>query len=131
MSRNLPLGNLYGMASEARREKLTEELSRVNLQIRPDSKLCRGFINGDLGPEWSLQRVVHESALMHWLYNCTAYRSCLNEASKQWAPLFVCGADFRTFFRLVLVPGVKLHIINTHGGVPDVWPWLQWPRSSH
>ena len=113
------------MASETRRNDLQEALNRVNLQIRPDSKLCRSYIAGKLSHEWSLRRVVDESALMHWLYSCTLYPVYLAQASAHWRAYFFDTADFDAFFRCEIIPTVKLHTIRLHGGVPKVWPWLQ------
>lgn len=125
MSINLPVGDFRHMASDARRSKLTEAMNSVNLQIRPDSNLCRSFVDGELGDEWSVQKVAHESALMHWLYNCTLYPRHLREARSQWIQFFIHEVDFNLFFRRVVLPGVKLHVINMHGGVPLLWPWLR------
>lgn len=113
------------MASETRRDELTEALNRVNLQIRPDSKLCRSYIAGELSREWSLRRVVDESALMHWLYNCTRYPVYLAQARAHWGVYFFAPADFGAFFRCEIIPSVKLHTIRLHGGAPKVWPWLK------
>lgn len=126
MTGNIPL-NIppnHRMASNARKAKLTEALNRVNLQIRPDSKLCRSYVAGELPHEWSLQRVVDESALMHWLYNCTRYPVFLADARAHWKLCFACGADFDLFFRFEIIPSVKSHTVRLHGGVPAVWPWL-------
>ncbi len=117
------------MASETRRSELTEALNSVNLQIRPDSNLCRSYIAGDLSNEWSVQKVVDESALMHWLYNCTRYPIYLAQARAYWELYFFSPVEFDAFFRCEIVPSVKLDTIRIYGGVPKVWPWLKKHKS--
>ena len=61
-----------------RRNELQEALKKYGLQIRDDSKLCHGYIDGSL-KDWSLNDVVDMCRQMNWLFTHTNYEKRVHE----------------------------------------------------
>ncbi|ACH46779.1 unknown [Feldmannia species virus] len=125
------------MASEAdqfkaclNRKLLVQELSKLQLTLRPDSRLCSGFIEGTLDDRWDLERVVHECALMNWLFVYTDYPQRLEEAFRFFSDFLPTGKAVQAFVREKVQPVIKFGTISKCGGIPSRWPWLG-PASLH
>lgn len=112
------------MDPKDRHALLAEELSKVKLTIRPDSRLCSGFVNDSLGEDWPVDRVVAQCALMHWLYNYTRYPLIIRDATRHYSNFFTGSKDLHLFVRDSVQPHVKYDIYRAHGGIPSQWPWL-------
>ncbi len=115
------------VAAAGRRDDLERALAETGLALRPDSRLCSCFINGQTGPEWDVSRVVHECSVMHWLYNFTDYpgeceRAVLHESRCR---VFSSTSDLMSYARRHVHPLVKEAVIRNNGGLPEVWPWLR------
>jgi hypothetical protein len=110
-----------------RRSELSNELQKVGLKIRNDSKLCENYIDGSLSNEWSLKKVVDMCCEMHWLYNYTNYKKKLNRSLNN--EIEICKSwDGRYYFSDIyddVEPTVRNKIIKENGGLPIVYPWLK------
>lgn len=113
------------MASEYRRDCLSAELKKMTLKIRPDSRLCRSFVDGELGHDWPVRRVAQQCALMHWLYNFTPYPAMLRDAMRYHSQFIANPRDLHLFVRDHVEPLIKNNIFSVHGGAPSEWPWVR------
>lgn len=111
---------------ETRKIDLERGLENVGLKLRYDSKLCYCFINNQTGPEWTVESVVHECAVMHWLHNYTNYQERCNFASTQESHIhyFHDKRHFLGHMRKSIFPQIKDSIIKENGGFPSPWPWV-------
>lgn len=110
--------------TQSRREILVRELAKKSLSLRADSRLCSCYINDTLGEDWSVERVVGECALMHWLYLYTNYPCRCYEAYIYFSTVFTSGKSVHEFVKKNVQPHIKAQIILAHGGIPKVWPWV-------
>jgi len=108
----------------ARTSILEDHLCIHGLTIRPDSRLCHAFMEGRLGHDWDVHRVVKECCMMHWLYTCTDYPIRIDQAYTYFSYIFVDGKMVHEFVRDNVQPHIKAEIILSHGGIPTVWPWI-------
>ena len=111
---------------ESRKAELENALEKVGLSLRFDSKLCYCFINGQTGSEWTVESVVQECCLMHWLYNHTNYPKRCEHACNMESQLryFNNRRQFLSFMRKNIFPQIKDSIIKENNGLPSQWPWL-------
>lgn len=107
-----------------RKDNLVNELSRLCLPLRHDSRLCSSFIYGQLGDDWDVHRVVHECATMHWLYTYTLYPYRMREAYLYFSTILTSGRSVHDFIKHNVQPHIKGQTILQHGGIPSHWPWL-------
>ena len=102
---------------DARIDQLVDAMEAVGLEIRDDSKLCDGYIEGTLG--WTLQDVVDMCCEMHWLYNYTNYPTQLDKRLQK-------ARENRYYFDYEEVEYyVRRRVFKKHGGIPTVYPWLK------
>jgi len=109
---------------DSRKELLVEELSKVHLNLRHDSRLCSSFIYNQLGEEWNVQRVVQECATMHWLFSFTDYQHRCREAYSYFSTIFNSGRQVHDFMKINVQPYIKAQTIQFYGGIPTHWPWV-------
>lgn len=110
----------------ARKNELEEELSKINLSLRYDSRLCSCYINGTTGPEWTAPKVAKECAMMHWLHNFTDYEErCATAAAEVSSRLlFHGGRHFADHMKRGVYPVIKETILKENDGGPASWPWI-------
>ena len=113
-----------------RKNELEQALAERGLTLRMDSKLCYCYVNSQTGPEWDVNRVVHECSIMHWLYNFTDYQkrceiAAIHESQMRY---FHTQRDLLSYMRKYIHPLIKEAIITENRGIPDVWPWLLKPN---
>ena len=113
------------MFSKDRYDNLIAELNKIGLKLRTDSRLCKSYIEGYLGEDWTVERIAHECALVNWLYNYTPYQGMLRHATAYHSPAFKNKRDLSVFMRFTIQPLIKTDIINAHGGIPPSWPWIK------
>lgn len=115
----------FRLQRDARKKELEEELSKINLSLRYDSRLCSCFINGITSPEWTASKVAKECAMMHWLHNFTDYEercsaAASEESKKKW---FHSGRHFADHMKKRVYPSIKESILKENNGEPTTWPW--------
>jgi len=111
-------------SASIRKELLVQELSKVELELRHDSRLCSSFIYNQLGEDWNIDRVVQECATMHWLFSFTDYPHRCNEAYVYFSTIFNSGRQVSEFMKMNVQPYIKAHTIQLFGGIPEKWPWI-------
>lgn len=116
----------YHQHRNEKKNELEEELSKLSLMLRYDSRLCSCFINGQTSPEWTAAKVAKECATMHWLHNFTDYEerctlAATEESKKTW---FHSGRHFADHMKRRVYPSIKESIIREKEGAPDEWPWM-------
>ena len=111
------------MDSQTRRDELYMELNKYNLEIRPDSRLCYCYINNKLDESWSLEKVVFELCVTHWLFNFTDYPERCDAALKYYYGIFNNKTACHNYFKMYIQPQIKLDVIFHTGGLPLKWPW--------
>lgn len=112
---------------EARKKTLEDELSKLNLSLRYDSRLCSCYISGQTSADWTAERVARECALMHWLYNFTDYEercrvAAIEESKMTW---FRSGRHFADHLKRTVYPAIKECITRENEGELGTWPWMK------
>lgn len=112
---------------EVRKQSIENELNKINLKLRYDSKLCYCYVNGETGPEWTPERVANECAIMHWLYNFTDYPGICQYADihESRRIFFHSKKQFKDHMRRYIYPNIKESMIMKNGGIPTTWPWMK------
>ena len=101
-----------------RRVELVAALDRLKLALRPDSSLCREFLNGD-SPH-SSQTVAATMAYMHWLHSHTNgryVRAVRDEVE-------TLREDTGRFFDGIRREAAEAVILSREFAPPAKWPWL-------
>lgn len=117
----------FRLQREVRKKELEDALSKLNLVLRYDSRLCSCFINGLTSAEWTSSKVAVECAMMHWLYNFTDYEErCRVAATEESKKMCFHGArHFADYMKKRVYPIIKERIIEENKGGPDPWPWME------
>lgn len=111
------------MKLENRKRDLQLALKKVGLKLRPDSKLCEGYIDGTI-KDWSIDQIVHRMCQMHFLYNYGNMDYHLEKSYKYQTEELNAG-----FFPDMTVPEqAEMHALEEIGGYPKKWPWLEKPN---
>ncbi|CAM9106358.1 unnamed protein product [Ectocarpus sp. 12 AP-2014] len=116
----------FRLQRENRRKELEKELSKLNLMLRYDSRLCSCYINGTTAPEWTAPAVAKECATMHWLHNFTDYQArCAVAATVEATNMFFhSGRHFADHMKRRVYPAIKESILAENDGGPETWPWV-------
>jgi len=69
-------------AREIRERELVKELRSANASVRPDSRLCKGYIDGTLRG-WSLPMVVQRTVEVQFLFKHLDMKGCLKQAERE------------------------------------------------
>jgi hypothetical protein len=107
------------ITTSARRIELIEALNEYGLELRPDSKLCHGYINGTI-KDWTVPQIVQRMCQMKYLYDYCNFDACFEQARE----------NQREERRAGYYPDSNLfdeaeHIaLQRYGPYPDSWPWL-------
>ncbi|CAM9205128.1 unnamed protein product [Pylaiella littoralis] len=108
-----------------RKKLLEDELSKLGLKIRHDSRLCYSYINHQTSAEWTAGKVARECAVMHWLYNYTTYEDqCRLAAAEVYGSTrFTDGREFAEHMKRHVYPAIKESVMTRGDGCPTRWPW--------
>ena len=107
----------------SRREELISSLKEIGLVLRHDSGLCHAYIAGTLDESWTLELVVEECALMHWLFMYTDYAERCRQAYEYFGSCNLQGRVLHEFIKYNIQPYIKADTIAFFG-MPEKWPWL-------
>ena len=101
----------------SRKTDLIHELSKLKLELRSDSSLCKEYIAGS--SKNTASEIAYEMALMNYLHGYTSYATDLTKVKeflvKQHGPF---KGVWRHASRCT-----KLYITAT-AEIPSRWPWL-------
>ena len=122
----------FRLQKDARKNELEQELSKISLALRYDSRLCSCYINGITTPDWTAPKVAKECATMHWLHNFTDYEgrcaaAASEESNKLW---FHGGRHFADHMKRRVYPVIKDTILKENDGGPTSWPWIKTNKTS-
>jgi len=92
-------------------------LSKTQLCLRDDSKLAWGYIS-DTSVGWTLESIINEIALTHYLYNYTKY----NELVVSNLHLL---DGINSQFELAFLKLQAMQMKHPLGDYPTVWPWIK------
>lgn len=131
--------NKLEQAKDKRRNKLLEALTKYKLELRNDSKLCQGYIDGTI-KNWTIDEIVQRVAECRYLFEHCQMQKYLDIAYEErekereqrnrmrrehierygrgsWDPDVETaeGSLFDTAERMAL---------KNHGDYPDQWPWM-------
>ena len=105
------------------------------LDIRNDSRLVWCYMIDMLDKDWTIERVMDELALTHYLHNYTDYPLCFPELvalrhtlEQEYFQTTGEYRDFGEFIRRYYVPLYRMNaMLRKHpdGRFPRVWPWQQ------
>lgn len=111
---------------DARKKELEDELSKLQLTLRYDSRLCSCYINNQTSPEWTASKVAKECASMHWLHNFTDYQERCHVASTEESrkTYFHNGRHFADHMKRRVYPAIKDSILRENNGGPEICPWI-------
>lgn len=88
-----------------RKTILQTALAQRGLNLRRDSKLCSRYIDGTLEPDWTVEKIVDNCAMMNWLYNHTDYPNQVKQFNDNLDQYIKTELD-----------KIKQVIIASHGG---------------
>ena len=103
--------------SNIRMTELVSELSKLKLDLREDSTLCKEFIAGS--SSLTAKTIAKEMALMNWLHNYTSYSTDLTRVKNYLVDLH---GPFKGVWRQAS-KCTKLFICATND-IPEQWPWM-------
>lgn len=108
--------------TEKRRAKLIKALGQYGLELRPDSRLCNGYITGDI-KDWNIKRICRRMCQMKFLYDYAGMEACYQEISNE-----IDEDDDEYFYndnyRERILERAEALALSRIGGYPDQWPWL-------
>lgn len=118
------------LTRDGRKQALEDELKKLDLALRYDSRLCSCYISGQTSADWTAAKVARECAVMHWLYNFTDYEercrvAAIEESRVGW---FYSGRHFADYLKKRVYPTIKEGILRENKEQLNTWPWLQKDR---
>jgi len=102
-----------------REKNLKKAMKKKGLEIRPDSKLCLGYIDGSI-KDWTIPRIVKRMCQMKFLYEYTDIDKWFRKAKQERREEREYGD--RSDFTLLDI--AEMYAIEHVGGYPKKWPWL-------
>lgn len=116
------------MSPDVRRALLEEALGKQGLVIRPDSSLCRSYIQGTLSSEYTPDTIAYMCGIHKWLYEYTSYPyKCavlLPASAHHMSASMGSYTAALSYVKQHEAPLIKAAVLEEYG-VPDNWPWLQ------
>lgn len=107
-------------SAEKRKTNLVNALKEYNLNLRNDSKLCNGYIDGTI-EDWTIKQIVHRMCQMKYLYDYCNMDECCAEAYEEQQEEYRAGY----FPDCTVFEQAELIALDRYGKYPDVWPWLK------
>ncbi len=108
-------------ARAIRKEKLTEALAEYKLTIRTDSKLCQGYISGNIKEsEWPISSIVQRMCHMKYLFDYCNMSQCITQAYQEQEEEWEAGykPDVPIFDHAEDIA------LRKHGPYPEQFPWM-------
>lgn len=104
-----------------KKKKLIKALNNYGLELRADSKLCNGYIDGSI-KDWSIDEIVERMCQMKYLYDYCHMDDCYDKAYKEQQEEYEAGyfPDCSVFEQ------AEMMALHKCGGYPKQWPWLEY-----
>lgn len=100
-----------------RREILVKHLNKSGLELRADSKLCAGYIDGSI--KWNKNEVVNRMCQMKYLYEYINFDECFQEARVIRHNMIENDEELLPTFDIA-----ERIALQKYGPYPAKWPWL-------
>lgn len=102
-----------------RYNKLQQSLHEYKLELRNDSKLCTGYINGTI-KDWSVDQIVERMCQMKYLFDYCNMNHYLEKAHREQREELKAGyfPDCSAFDH------AEWMALNKYGKYPQNWPWI-------
>jgi hypothetical protein len=116
---------IQDVVKDRRRRDLEDALKEYDLELRDDSKLCNGYINGTIDDaEWSIPNIVHRMCEMRFLYDYCGINSVFKKIKKNRPDVTLD----RPGFSESLFDRAEKEALKKRGGkYPNEWPWMKKP----
>lgn len=105
---------------DERKKDLKRALKRAGLELRTDSKLCEGFINGDI-KDWTIDKIVNRMCQMKYLYDYADMDKYIEKANHDQMEELEAGYIPDTS----ITDQAEWYALEKIGGYPKKWPWLK------
>lgn len=106
-----------------RKQDLIAALDAYGLELRPDSKLCSGYINGTC-KDWTIDKIVKRMCQMKYLYEYCRMDKCYQKAVREqeltWEAGYIPDVPLE-----VEAEDIALAKYGYKGGYPKKWPWMK------
>lgn len=103
-----------------RKQKLIKALNKSGLELRSDSKLCQGYINGTIKNK-SVDECVLRMCQMKYLYDYCRMEKCYKRAVRkqniEWEAGYIPD--------IPLWDQAEMIALDKYGPYPREWPWLK------
>ena len=86
-----------------RKRELKKALKKAGCELRADSKLCQGYINGKI-TDWTVKKIVNRMCQMKYLFEY---------------------ANMDHYLVNYAFEEAEMYALKKIGGYPDEWPWLE------
>ena len=102
-----------------RQKKLKKALNKMCVELRDDSKLCKGYIDGTI-KDWDIEDIVKRMCEMKFLYEYANMKHYLLKAEKNQSKELEYGyiPDISVFDE------AEMYALKKTNGYPKKWPWL-------
>lgn len=105
---------------DVKKKRLCTALNEHGLELRDDSKLCHGYIDGTI-KGWTVSEIVQRMCQMKYLYDYCNMDACYEKAVDEQRDELAAGyfPDCSPFEQAELIA------LENCGGYPKTWPWLK------
>ena len=105
---------------DERRQELIDLLYQCKLELRNDSKLCQGYIDGTIKDK-TADEIVERMCQMKYLYDYCDMQKCFEKARKEQDDELKNGY----FPDIPLFDQAEYIALKKRGGYPKIFPWLK------
>ena len=117
---NMKRKNTINRNKEKRKCQIIEALHRHGLELRKDSKLCEGYIQGRIKDK-DLNWIANRMCEMKFLFEFCDMKSAFDSAKEDW-----CNDYFHDGWKLL--DFAEIIALEEVGGYPSIFPWLSTPN---
>jgi hypothetical protein len=107
---------------QGREDELVAALTDAGLNLRSDSKLCHGYIDGTLTDVWTVPQIVKRMCQVKYLFEYCNIDSFLNDLRKEyreWGEYY----NSEDLFDEAETKALRKRRAETGSAYPDIWPW--------
>jgi hypothetical protein len=104
-----------------RQEILVNALNRYGLELRSDSQLCNGYIDGTI-KDWSLDEIVERMCQMKYLFEYMNMKYYLDKIYHEQK----MEREFSKYYPTQTVfEEAEEYVLSKIKGYPKTWPWME------
>jgi hypothetical protein len=107
--------------SSERRSQLSSELKKVHVELRSDSKLCNGYIDGSLD-NWTISQIIKRMCEMKFLYEYCDMNAAYEKAKQNF---YNSRYDrYERYNTQEIFEDAERIALRRSNGYPKIFPWL-------